>query len=518
MKINAKKIKASKKKLDLFLNTDVKNILVKRNRFVRKELESEALPLYSEIKNELPQPFWEGHQDVLECYWKTWEIAFSNLKKPKQNSGFITNFIDTAFNKHLFMWDSAFIVMFGRYSSRVFNFQKTLDNFYAHQHSDGYICREIREKDGAERFMKFDVNSTGPNILPWAEWEYFLNSGDVERLAEVFYPLLAFYQWFRTYRSWQNGTYFSSGLGCGMDNQPRLPNRKDNPFGLWWSWSHGHMSWIDTTLQQILSGSILIKMANVLDKQKSVKDIETEIKELSNYVNKKMWNEASSFYYDRFKDGRLTNVKTIGAYWALLADIVPKERISAFIDHLRNPNEFNRPHRIPTLSADHKSYQPKGAYWLGSVWAPTNYMVLRGLNLIGENDLAYEIAMNHLDNVVHVYKNTQTVWENYAPESKAPGSLAKKDFVGWTGLVPISVLFENIFGIHPNVPKNQIIWDVRLLERHGIKKYPFGRENLLDLECGARKDPFEEVQINATSTMPVSLLVRWTGGKKEINI
>jgi len=65
-----------------------------------------------------------------------------------------------------------------------------------------------------------------------------------------------------------------------------------------------------------------------------------------------MWDEANSFYYDHFKDGTLSDVKTIGAYWALLADIVPKERISAFIEHLRNPNEFNRPHRIPSLSAD----------------------------------------------------------------------------------------------------------------------------------------------------------------------
>jgi glycogen debranching enzyme len=231
-----------------------------------------------------------------------------------------------------------------------------------------------------------------------------------------------------------------------------------------------------------------------------------------------MWDETNSFYYDRFKDGKLSNVKTIGAYWALLAGIVPKGRVPAFLDHLRNPNEFNRPHRIPTLSADHESYHPKGAYWRGGVWAPTNYMVLRGLNFMGENELAHEIAMNHLDNVVQVYNNTETLWENYAPESVAPGSVAKNEFVGWTGLVPISVLFENVFGIRPNVPEKQITWDIRLLERHGIKKYPFGKKNLLDLECAARQDPTEEVQIKATSKMPISLLIKWKGGEKEINI
>jgi hypothetical protein len=36
------------------------------------------------------------------------------------------------------MWDSAFILLFARYGSRAFDFQRTLDNFYAKQHPDGY--------------------------------------------------------------------------------------------------------------------------------------------------------------------------------------------------------------------------------------------------------------------------------------------------------------------------------------------------------------------------------------------
>jgi len=52
----------------------------------------------------------------------------------------------------------------------------------------------------------------------------------------------------------------------------------------------------------------------------------------------------------------------------------------------------------------------------------------------------------------------------------------------------------------------------------GIKNYPFGRSNSLDLECEARKDASEEVKINTTSTMPVSLIIEWMGGKKEMKI
>ena len=95
----------------------------------------------------------------------------------------MSNFIDTAFNDCLFMWDSAFILMFGKYANRIFNFQKTLDNLYAHQHPDGFICREICEKTGEDRFSRHDPSATGPEVLPWSEWEYFLNFGDRERLV-----------------------------------------------------------------------------------------------------------------------------------------------------------------------------------------------------------------------------------------------------------------------------------------------------------------------------------------------
>jgi len=36
--------------------------------------------------------------------------------------------------------------------SRAFDFQRTLDNLYAKQHPDGFICREIVEADGSDLF------------------------------------------------------------------------------------------------------------------------------------------------------------------------------------------------------------------------------------------------------------------------------------------------------------------------------------------------------------------------------
>ena len=137
----------------------------------------------------------------------------------------MARFIDPAFNDCIFMWDSCFMTLFGRYGARAFPFVRTLDNFYAKQHPDGFICREIGRALGDDRFPRFDPSSTGPNVMAWAEWEHYRNFGDRDRLARVFPVLRAYHQWLRAYRTWPDGSYWSTGWGCGMDNQPRLPHR-----------------------------------------------------------------------------------------------------------------------------------------------------------------------------------------------------------------------------------------------------------------------------------------------------
>lgn len=493
-----------------YANTSIPNRLVEKNIFLKKSADQTQPPVFESSKTKLPEPSWPNRQDVIRCYWKAWKTAFSNLHQVKPENGFIAPYIDPAFNQHIFMWDTSFMVLFGRYGHHAFNFQSSLDNFYSNQESDGYICREISELNGDKLFEKFDPSSTGPNIMPWAEWEYFLNFNDTARLKNVFAPLLAYYKWFRTNRSWPDGSYFSTGWGCGMDNQPRVPNGYSPHF------SPAFMSWIDTTLQQIFAGKTLIAMAKKLNREDEVKDVLAEVEQLSNYVQKNMWTDQSNFFYDRYRDGKLSDVKSIAAYWALLAEVVPKDKLRSFTDHLENPDEFARLHRVPTLSADHPAFDPDGGYWRGGVWAPTSYMVLRGLTKYKQDSLAHVIGMNHLDNVVKVFNQTGTLWENYAPD-KVRGR-DQKDMVGWTGLVPISVLFEYVFGLKPNVPENTIIWDIRLKDEFGVKKYPFKEKGLIDFWCAARKNDTDKPKIKVHSNVPFILKLVWNGGSQIISV
>ncbi len=485
------------------------NPYVEKNPYLQMPAEKIALPKYVKSKAQLPRPIWDGHGDVLACYDKVWELAFLNLRKSNDAGGFVSNFIDTAFNGYLFMWDSSFIVMFGRYAGKVFDFQKTLDNFYSHQHKDGFICREICESEPGEQFQRDDPASTGPNIMPWSEWENYLLTGDKKRLEQIFYPLLAYHKWLQLNRTWRDGTYWSCGLACGMDNQPRVAEGYDEYC------SHGHSVWADACIQMVMSGKILVEIGHIIGKEEDTRWLQEEIAHLTAVINEKLWSEEDAFYYDMDRNNQLSGVKTIGAYWALLADIVPKERLPRFIAHLDNPREFKRPHRVPTLSADHPKYREEGGYWLGGVWAPTNYMLLRGLRKVGYEALAYDIALNTLENVVEVFKETGTVWENYAPEKKAPGDPAKPDFVGWTGLIPVAVLIEYVLGIHADMQRGEIVWRINRTERHGMERYPFGEQSV-DLLCEARESSDAEPVVTVRSDSPVKVHVIWDGGEKIV--
>jgi hypothetical protein len=142
-------------------------------------------------------------------------------------------------------------------------------------------------------------------------------------------------------------------------------------------------------------------------------------------------------------------------------------------------------------------------------------MVLMGLSRVGYEELAYDIALNHVERVTEVFNSTGQVWENYAPECAAAGEPAKAGYVGWAGLGPISVLFEYVFGIRTDALAATVNWQVRRTERHGVLRLPVG-DATLDLICEARGDESEEPTVTALSDLPVTVNIRWRTGEKTV--
>ena len=491
-----------------YKNTYVKEVFVAENEFRNATPERIEPRSFDEARRILPAPFWEGHEREVEMYWHAWRIAVGNIRQPAEGSGFVSPYLDIAYNGNIFMWDASFMMMFARYGYRFFPFQRTLDNFYAKQHPDGFICREIRA-DGSDCFERYDPTSTGPDLLPWVELAYYRQYGDLDRLHRVFPALCAYARWWKLNRTWPNGTYWSSGWGTGMDNMPRV-REEYNPI-----YSNGHMEWLDTNLQQMLVNESLLQIGFYIERWQEIEEVEDENRFLRRHINDCMWDDEEGFLFDRQADGSLGTAKGVYAYWALQTDVLDRERLDRLVAHLSDTAEFNRPHRVPSLAADHRKYNALGRYWQGGVWPGTNYMIIDGLWRNGYRAEAQQIAENHYAAVFEVWKKTGTFWEYYAPERIEPGFMARRDFVGWTGLPPIAVFIEYILGIRSDYSENRIEWHVTKTEAHGIERYPFGPDGVVTLKCAARRGADATPEVSIETNVPFDLTLLWGDGRSR---
>ncbi|NAY91530.1 hypothetical protein GTQ34_06340 [Muricauda sp. JGD-17] len=408
-------------------------------------------------------------------YAKALEITKSKVRGGDREPFFKEPFVDAAFSDNIFLWDSCFIACFAKYHMDELPVYQALDNFYERMEEDGYICREYR-KDGRPLWSKDHPVSINPPLLGFAETEIYHVKQDKERLRYA-YPFLKknFEFLVSTYQG-DDKLFWGDTLGMGMDNIPRSPRNwttdegngmthhelgdklgkmggstaeeRLNMFiadyvetlqGLWNK--QGRL--VDFTAQMAMLSKQLSFIANEIGQTEDLKMYETFHREVKEALNQLCWDDQDSFYYD-LGYGKQIKRKHIGMYWTLLGELVPDDKIDAFLAHLTNPDEFYRKIPLPALSADDPDYKGWGDYWLGGVWAPTSYMVLKGLTTVGKNDLAQDLAERTYAAIAEVFDATDTFWENYAPDLISYGMPAKMDFCGWTGLIPIAIYHEYI--------------------------------------------------------------------------
>jgi glycogen debranching enzyme len=482
--------------------------------FEKKKYIDESIHSYEDYKNDLPSPVLEDNPDYLTLYWKAWQLAFNHFKKPPVGSPFVSNYLDEAFAPNIFQWDTFFMIMFARYAHHIFSAVQSLDNFYCRQYENGYICREIVEATGEDFVFEGREHTVNPPLFSWAEVESYKVTGDKSRFKMVLPVLEKYAEWLETYRKKNNAKhnlYWQTGLGSGMDNTPRQGS-----------------GWIDISCQMVMMYSDLAKMCDEIisdlnpetdisygqtlgTKRKSFKE---KAEEISLLINKFMWNEEEGIYYDVDDDGTQIKHKTIASFWPLLANVADKEQADKLLSHLKDPKTFWRTVPFPSLSADHKNYKADGEYWLGSVWAPTNVMVIKGLDKFSrgyENsywfgEFSVLASENYLDAIYKVYKKTGTIWENYSPESFSRGVWSRPDFVGWTGCGPIQLLIENILGFLPNGSEKKLAWNLNRIDNHGIKNLRFG-DITASLICEKRMDINSECVISVESDKSFELTV-----------
>lgn len=466
------------------------------------------LPEQSIFLAGLPRPFADDAPEFAETYDLAWKLAHRNLRGV-EGSALTFPYIDTMLNEHVFLWDSGFMALYDSYAGNGFRFSNTLLNFYLKQSCDGFIGREIHRTTGRNRYHRHDPVGTGPNVLAWLEWQLYSRGRNIDRLRVIFPALKAFHDWFGLNRRWPDGTYWSNGWACGMDNQLRAGSEA-------FDYSHhGFRSWVDATMQQAISAKFLAMIGREIGEDPT--QLDAEFHELHQIINTRFWNAETGFYHDILPDGSLGEVMSIGAFWALIGGLADTAKQEALIAHLTNPETFGTEHPVASLAQLHDHFDPEGGYWRGGVWAPTNYMVFTGLRDVGQHALAHRLARAHLERVAKTAQDTGTIWENYAPLGAAQGKPAKPDFVGWSGLSAINMFIEFVLGIDIRGRADcDIYWTPFEMGAHGIDNLTLPDGRMINMQIAARKTPAQKPEVTLTGSSGISVIVGYDG--KELHV
>ena len=426
---------------------------------------------YTYQKEKLPIPVIEGMDELVELYYKTWEIAFKNI-----------DYINLPGWKNIltcmpgvgktWLWDSCIMAFITNYSNGTLSALNNLDNFYMLQREDGYISMAYKIEDGEPAFGE----RINPPLLAWCEWRSYQVTGDKDRIARILPHLEGMFDFIEKNRK-RGGTplyWFEDAGSSGMDNSPRAGYAA-------WQLHGSDVCFVDLAAQQAMSAKYIALMHKTLGNIEKQTFYEAENKRICNLINTLHWSDKSRFYYDLFarsgpnEKPKYINTKTAAAFWTMLAGAARGRYLEGMVEHLFNEDEFYTKVPFASLSRDDLNYDKTGGYWLGGVWPPTNLAAIEGLCEAGRTELARDAAFRYLKAICEVDKDPVYggIWECYAPEAYKPstreeGILVKCDFVGWGGLAPITMLIENIIGLTFSADENTVNFNLSPSRRVGL--------------------------------------------------
>lgn len=459
-------------------------------------------------KSRLPKPIFDEAPECIDLYYKAWELAWDHVyeqegmpSSPYMDEGFADSVV--------WIWDTCFMVHFCKYAPDLFPGIESFDNFYACLHDGVELPTSIQHPDN-------------PPLFAWTEYEYYKYTGDDKRIRKLLVEekyLQKHFEFLERVRSgdkhgasrgcemyWQKDEFGYQWRGCpsGMDNTPRGLGKPEEIY------------WVDALSQQILSAHYISLLAEVIGEEKIAEEYAEKSIDLKSILQMYYWDSHDGTFYDVYQND-LTHckVKTPASYWPMLADACTKNQALRMVQHLNDPKIFGDAMPWPTVSKDDPTYSEDGAYWRGSSWLPTNYMVSRGLQRYEFFDDAHEAAVKIVKAMQETYQNVtpHTIWECYKPKCAEPaltqkGELVREDFCGWSALGPISMLIEQAIGIHDIDAKNKVVkWESRLKTRHGIESLKFGST--------VSSMVIDKKRVSVTSNEPYTLIIN--GKSFEIN-
>ena len=413
-------------------------------------------------------------QDLVNLYERSWSWIREQWRKGTSANGFTARYFCHPAADRVNQFEACFSTFFLVYSNRTYPVTAQLDTFYRKQEEDGAIRGEYLVEDGTPVLPRSNPTGAAPPLFSWAEFNLYHKLGTKKRLREVLPVLERHFEWLEATHRKENGLYSVPAAATMMGNSPR----------------DGCYYPVDFNTQQALNARYLSAIGDVLNDKDTSFKYKRAYFALKTRISQMMWDDATGFYYDLDRHAQRLTVRTIGAFWTLLAEIPNEDKSERLIAHLSDANEFGVEHPFPTLSAAHEAYSRDGAGYKGSVVPPFNYMVIKGLEKYGKYDMAREFALRHLyyvlDGLHPEESATGSLYEAYAPQREGPArwngkrGFPRQRLMAYNALSTVTLMIENVVGLFISLPRKTVDWRIPVMEIMGIENLLLKR-NLISI-------------------------------------
>lgn len=310
-----------------------------------------------------------------------------------------------------------------------------------------YNADEERDGDGGN----WNERNSKPALATWAVWEVYKVSGDKEFLKEMYPKLKAYHEWWYTNRDHnKNGVAEYGGMvhrfnnspeeiilaaawESGMDNAVRFDvegygkddigvkvfeNKDKNSKLVGYSINQES---VDLNSFLYAEKIDLAQMAEILGEKEESENFYKSAAQLKEYINDKMFDEATGYYYDlQFDEAGNTKLlvnrgKGTEGYIPLWANAADKEKADKVVKNILDENVMNTYLPFPTAAKDNPKYNPT-KYWRGPVWLDQAYFGVIGLDNYGYTKEAQELTIKLFERSEGLMEGG-AIRENYNPET-----------------------------------------------------------------------------------------------------
>ncbi len=181
---------------------------------------------------------------------------------------------------------------------------------------------------------------------------------------------------------------------------------------------------------------------------------ETRAQHLQNFIQKKLWDEKTGFFYDHWAvENPTMQRQAFDGIWPLVVGAATPEQAQRVIDEwLLNPKHFFTQHPISTVGASDAKFELR--MWRGPTWNSMTYWAALACVRYHRPDAAIKLLEAALDDTALQYDRTGTIWEYYHPQGGKPEELKRKpqtkrnlpwpDYLGHNPVLAMSRLWQKL--------------------------------------------------------------------------